>query len=200
VEKRCEWKGLKREKYIKILLKDIYRHMSNTMDTLSTPLPKYTLNGKWKLYYHLPQNTNWDLSSYIIILEEIDNAEKVITLNENVHENIVKNCMLFLMRDGITPMWEDPKNRCGGCFSYKVVNKHVGEVWKNLFYLTCGETLTQKRELYSHINGITVSPKKNFCIVKIWLDTTEFQDPNFIVDVLNLPKQGCLFKKHAPEF
>ena len=174
--------------------------MSEIMDTMSTPLSKYQLNGKWKLYYHLPQNTKWDLPSYIVILGHICNAEKVVAINERINENIVKNCMLFLMRDGITPMWEDPKNRCGGCFSYKVANKYIGEVWKNLFYLTCGETLAQNRAYHKHINGITVSPKKNFCILKIWLNTTEFQDPNFIVDVPNLPKLGCIFKKHEPEF
>ena len=30
--------------------------------------------------------------------------------------------MLFLMRDGIQPIWEDEKNRNGGCFSYKINN------------------------------------------------------------------------------
>lgn len=170
------------------------------MDAMSTPLSKYDLNGKWKLYYHLPQNNKWDLSSYTVILGDINTAEKVIVLNEHIHENIVKNCMLFLMRDGITPMWEDKKNRSGGCFSYKIVNKFVPEVWRNLMYLTCGETLTTNKAKCNHINGITISPKKNFCIIKIWLDTIEFQDPAFIVDLPNLPRQGCLFKKHEPEF
>jgi hypothetical protein len=170
------------------------------MDTMSIPSPKYQLHGKWNLYYHLPHDSKWDLSSYTIVLGEIDSAEKVIAINELIHENLVKNCMLFLMRDNITPMWEDPKNRSGGCFSYKVVNKQVAEVWKTLFYLSCGETLTFNRDHHKHINGITISPKKNFCIIKIWLDTTEFQDPTFIVPILNLPVQGCLFKKHEPEF
>ena len=170
------------------------------MDAMSIPHSKYQLNGKWKLYYHLPHNNNWDLSSYNVVLGDIDTAEKVIVLNEHINENIVKNCMLFLMRDGITPMWEDKKNRNGGCFSYKVLNKFVPEVWRNMFYLTCGEMLTANKTKWSHINGITISPKKNFCIIKVWLDTLDYQDPNFIIDLQNLPKQGCLFKKHEPEF
>ena len=108
--------------------------------------------------------------------------------------------MLFVMREGITPMWEDPKNRNGGCFSYKVVNKNIPEVWKSLFYLLCGETLSIENEVSQHINGITISPKKNFCIIKIWLDTSTFQDPGVITQIGNLSKQGCLFKKHEPEF
>jgi hypothetical protein len=108
--------------------------------------------------------------------------------------------MLFVMRDGITPMWEDPKNRNGGCFSYKIINKHAPEVWKTLLLLLCGETLCIKTEFSKHINGITISPKKNFCIIKIWMDVSHLQDPNIIATVYNLVKQGCLFKKHEPEF
>jgi len=170
------------------------------MDALSTPTHHHALNGKWNLYYHLPQDKNWDVSSYSIIMSNIDTAEKVISLNESVHDNVIKNCMLFVMREGITPMWEDPRNRDGGCFSYKISNKYVPEVWKQLFYLIVGETLCNDTALSKHLNGITVSPKKNFCIIKIWLDVANLQDPSIIANIPNLQKMGCLFKKHEPEF
>ena len=32
------------------------------------------------------------------------------------------------------------------------------------------------------------------------MSTSEHQDPNIIVNINNLSKQGCLFKKHRPEF
>ena len=170
------------------------------MDALSSPTQQHHLNGKWNLYYHLPHDKNWEVSSYSAILREIDTAEKVVSLNQSIHDNIIKNCMLFVMRDGITPMWEDPKNRNGGCFSYKIINKHAPEVWKTLLLLLCGETLCIKPEFSKHINGITISPKKNFCIIKIWMDVSHLQDPSIIATVYNLVKQGCLFKKHEPEF
>lgn len=170
------------------------------MDTVSIPTEQHILLGKWNMYYHLPHNKNWELSSYTSIMNSIDTAEKVILLNESIHENVVKNCMLFVMRNGITPMWEDPRNRNGGCFSYKVINKCVPEVWKHLFYLLCGESLCVNEQNNKHVNGITISPKKNFCIIKIWLDVSTLQDPNEIIQISNLSKQGCLFKKHEPEF
>jgi hypothetical protein len=170
------------------------------MDAMSTPTQQHHLHGKWDLYYHLPNDKNWDLSSYNIIMDSLDTVEKVIVLNEAMHENIIKNCMLFVMRQGITPMWEDPRNRNGGCFSYKVINKCVPEVWRNLFYAICGESVCIRPEDSEHINGITISPKKNFCIIKIWLDTSDLQDPGIISQIPNLSKQGCLFKKHEPEF
>ena len=170
------------------------------MDAVSIPTQLHTLNDKWNMYYHLPENKNWDLASYTVLTSDIDSVEAVIALNNHLHEHVVRNCMLFVMREGITPMWEDPKNRNGGCFSYKVSNKYVPEVWKNLFYGLCGDSLCEKPEHNTHVNGITISPKKNFCIIKIWLANTKLQDPNCIISIPNLSKQGCLFKKHEPEF
>jgi hypothetical protein len=173
---------------------------NNQMNTVSILTQTHYLNDKWDLYYHLPQNSNWDLSSYTIIQKSINTAETVKLLSEHIHSNIVKHCMLFAMRTGITPMWEDARNRNGGYFSYKVSNKHVYEVWKHLFTMVCGETLCVNPNHNKHINGITLSPKKQFCIVKIWLDGIDIQDPNSIVSIPNLLKQGCLFKKQAPEY
>jgi len=161
---------------------------------------KHILNGKWNLYYHLPNDKNWNLASYKHIMENINTAEDLISINEKMNENIIKYCMLFVMREGITPMWEDPKNRNGGCFSFKVSNKQVPEIWKTLFYSLCGETLCTDKKYNELLTGITISPKKNFCIIKIWLTNCSVQDPNIIIPITNLSKQGCLFKKHAPEF
>jgi hypothetical protein len=166
------------------------------MDTVSIQSPKYQLNDKWNLYYHLPDDKDWDIKSYTIILGDIHSADEVIGINENLPDSVIKYCMLFLMRSNIKPMWEDPKNRSGGCFSYRIINKAVPEIWKNLVYLCCGESLTSKPEHYKHINGITISPKKHFCIIKIWLDTIQFQDPLFIKEIVNLSSQGCLFKNN----
>ena len=168
---------------------------------LDTILPSdKKLIDKWDLYYHLPYDKSWDISSYKKIMENIDSVEKLIAINESLPELIVKHCMLFVMKEGITPMWEDPKNRNGGCFSFKVINKQVYGVWKSLFYAICGETLCVDKKYNSVINGITISPKKNFCIIKIWLENCSIQDSKIIIDIPNLVKDGCLFKKHEPEF
>ena len=166
----------------------------------TTTLEEHPLLGKWDLYYHLPQNKNWDLSSYKIIMEDIDTAEKLVGIVEGLTDNVMKFCMLFVMRKGISPMWEDPKNRNGGFFSYKVANKYVPEVWKTLFYSLCGESLSKNPKYSRFINGITVSPKKSFCIVKIWLTDLTMQDGSMIIDIPKLTKNGVAFKSHKPEF
>ncbi len=167
---------------------------------MNTHPSQHKLSNKWDLYYHLPNDTNWNISSYKTIMKNINSVEEVLALNEKINDHVVKYSMLFLMRSGISPLWEDPKNRNGGCFSFKVLNKQVNEIWKNLFYCICGESLCVNNENSKYINGITISPKKHFCIVKIWFANCDFQNPNILIDIDNLQKQGCLFKKHEPEF
>ena len=143
----------------------------------------------------MPHDTNWTFESYIRILT-FDTAEAMIMLLETIPEEMTTNCMLFIMRDGIKPMWEDPKNKKGGCFSYKINNKNVSSVWKNLSYSLVGESLTEDVNVRPCINGITISPKKNFCIVKIWLANCNYQNPAVIADNLGISSMGCLFKTH----
>jgi hypothetical protein len=162
--------------------------------------PQNNLIDKWNLYYHLPYDKNWNKESYKVIMGSIDTAEKVININEMLPEEVIKTCMLFIMKDGITPLWEDPANRNGGAFSFKIPNKNVNLVWHHLFYVLCGGSLTKDKKYYPLINGMSISPKKAFCIVKIWMKDCSVQDPNIIKDIDELQKNGCLFKKHEPEF
>ncbi len=172
---------------------------TGNLETMSI-LPTNKLFGSWNVYYHLPHDKSWEVSSYKIIMNNISTVEHIISLNEHFPENVIKYCMLFVMREGIAPTWEDKLNRNGGCFSFKILNKNVQSVWKSLLYSLCGETLTVNRAHSQNINGVTISPKKNFCIIKVWLRDCSLQDPNILITLPNMLKQGCLFKKHEPEF
>jgi hypothetical protein len=108
--------------------------------------------------------------------------------------------MLFIMREGITPTWEDQRNRNGGCFSYKISNKDVSQAWKELTYVLVGESMADNKSILPLINGITISPKKNFCIVKVWLASCEFRDSSVIKELHGISSHGCLFKEHMPEY
>jgi hypothetical protein len=158
------------------------------------------LLGSWNLLYHLQQDKNWKLSSYKYIMKNIDSVDKLITINESIPSDIIRYCMLFVMIDGVTPMWEDAKNRNGGCFSYKVTNKLVPGVWKELMYCLCGHTLMVDKKNMELVTGVTISPKKNFCIIKIWLSNCKLQDPTVITPIENISEMGCIFRKHEPEF
>ena len=178
----------------------VEKNDSNTIsDTDSTAKieKSHKLNCEWCIWAHLPHDTEWSLKSYKN-LYKFETVEKALTIYDVIPNKLVVNCMLFLMRDGIKPTWEDEKNRHGGCFSYKISNKYVVSIWKKLSYMLIGETLSNKKDVMATINGITISPKKHFCIIKLWLSTCKYQDPSIISEDCGLSREGCLFKKHKP--
>jgi len=152
------------------------------------------LSNKWTYYAHLPHDTDWSLKSYKTILEA-KNLEEWIVINEAIPDIVIRNCMLFIMKDDVKPIWEDIYNKDGGCFSYKISNKNVPEIWKNMVYKLIGNDII-KLNVKNNVNGITISPKKNFCILKIWFKDCLNKDPETINYFKGLSAYGCLFKKH----
>jgi hypothetical protein len=147
----------------------------------------------WVLWGHLPQDTSWSIQSYTKI-SKITCAEELIELLKKLPDKLITNYMLFLMREGVDPMWEDPNNKEGGCFSYKVDNKLVKEMWTNVCYCISGNSISTPN-LNDSIMGLSISPKKSFCIMKIWMKSCQFQDASAI-KIPQLNPNGCIFKKH----
>lgn len=158
------------------------------------------LLNRWNFYYHLANDKEWTLQSYHAIFLGIHDVNTCLGLAKAMSEEMVQNNMLFLMREGITPMWEDPKNRKGGCFSYKIPNEHVHAVWISVMFALFGESITVDAKKMKYVNGITISPKKKFCILKIWMADCTHQDCSMIIPIADLPSEGCLFKQHEAEF
>jgi hypothetical protein len=64
-----------------------------------------------------------------------------------------------------------------------------------------GNTLSKNDNFVSSISGITISPKKNFCIIKIWMTNCNHQNASVVTqEIKELSSHGCIFKKHAPEY
>ena len=174
--------------------------MNTSIDTSKSMQEFNKLGDKWNLWAHLPHDTDWTINSYKKIYK-FTTVEETIAIIQTLPEILVKNCMLFVMRDGIMPIWEDPKNRNGGCFSYKVSNKIICEVWRDLTFVLVGETISANISFVQNVTGITISPKKNFCIIKIWMNNCDYQNPCVVTnEVKGLISHGCLFKKHIPEY
>jgi hypothetical protein len=171
------------------------------METETSSTETYhPLSNRWTLWAHLPHDTDWSIKSYIPI-STFTTVEDTLAVTETLPSVMVENCMLFMMKEGINPTWEDPKNRNGGVFSYKITNKHVYKAWKDLTYVVAGETISKNVNFVNCVNGITISPKKNFCIIKIWMSDCNNQNPQVVTtDLKLLSPQGCLFKKHTPEY
>jgi hypothetical protein len=155
----------------------------------------HKLSNKWTIYAHLPHDTDWTLASYKTLFRT-DKIEEFITLTESLPDQLISNCMLFVMKDNIKPIWEDVHNKNGGCFSYKISNKSVPAIWRKFSYKLVGNTLFKSDKTTNNVNGITISPKKNFCIVKLWFSDCTNQNPDCIDYFKGVDAHGCLFKRH----
>ena len=149
----------------------------------------------WTFYIHLQNTNDWSYDSYYKILK-MDCLNQVISLNNELGSDILKKSLIFVMKDDIQPLWEDPMNIPGGSFSFKIHNKDIEYVWRQILYHMIGGELVKDKQILDVINGISVSPKKTFCILKIWMSTSKYTNTNIFVPIKGVDYKGCLFKKH----
>ena len=83
------------------------------------------------------------------------------------YDNI--NCgIFFLIKENIMPIYEDEKNIKGGYWSLRVSKKETSNYWKKIIYYLVIEGILEKPDDEDYINGISIGPKINNCIFKIW--------------------------------
>jgi hypothetical protein len=165
----------------------------------ASPVPgpvHHPLRTQWKLWAHYPKDPDWSHTGYKF-MADMRTAEEAIVYTGMLPESFIGQSMLFVMRHDTFPTWEDANNVHGGAFSYKVPNKIIKRVWEELTYALIGNTISSNEQLTSSVTGITVSPKNNFFVVKIWTKTCRFQNPmDITAAVRGLNAKGCLFRKH----
>mgnify|MGYP006091604221 CR=1 FL=1 len=163
-------------------------------------MEKNNINSEWNMWYHSITDDNWKKDSYKKIIT-IKNLFDYHFLKYNYERQHLQNGMFFIMRGDIFPTWEDPDNRMGGCISFKINSDNILDAWNNLFLQLICETITLKDTLFDEINGISISPKKEFNIIKIWIRN----DNNNYKDLLNNMEPyfkitESLYKKHELEY
>jgi len=84
------------------------------------------------------------------------------------------------MKDGIQPIWEDTENKKGGCWSFKIIKKDIYNSWLELSIHLLGGYILKSTNDVSQINGISVSPKRSFCIIKIWNKDSKNSNNNLL--------------------
>jgi hypothetical protein len=143
------------------------------------------LNDVWNVYFHDPLDIDWTIPSYIR-LSNVSSVEQywenMNCLKPQVHKGI-----FFIMREHVFPCWDDINNINGGCLSIKILKEHLPEFWEDLTIKLLGECLLkeEKKDLWDIVNGISTSPKKHFCIIKIWLKNDSLANKEFF----NIPQK-----------
>jgi hypothetical protein len=160
------------------------------------------LPSSYRVLAHHNDDKNWDYLSY----HNITTMSKWRELGQffNTLNTISGECKytdfdIFIMKNEISPMWEDIENRNGSICSIKIDSITDGyELLRNLSYHMVNNTLLKfTPNLWDIVNGLSFSPKKidnynldSFCvIIKIW----------FKVNILNYGNIDKLFNDNIAE-
>ena len=148
----------------------------------------YLTKYKWNMWYHEINDNNWSINSYKKICT-INSLESFKYYYNNIDTFIYG--MFFMMKEDIIPLWEDEKNINGGIITYKITKKKVDLLWNDLSMYLIGNKLCSDKN-YEYINGISISPKINNCIIKIWISDSRY------LQKIDLNKNIKLLENNSP--
>lgn len=143
------------------------------------------LNNYFRVLVHHNNDKSWDFNSYhnmATLKKWRDFATFFKTLNTISGECTYTDFGIFLMKNEISPMWEDTENRNGSICSIKIDSIDIGyEVFKKISIHMANNTLLKfNPNNWDSINGISYSyhniAETNCVILKIW----------FKINILNL--------------
>jgi hypothetical protein len=137
---------------------------------------KSWLQDVWSFYVHSPDETSWTLESYHR-LGDVSTVEDLRAMHRAVAP-FAAHGMIFAMREHVFPCWDDKSNIDGGCLSLKVPLGAVAATWDLLVKRVAGETLGATAATpWDAVNGLSISPKRGFCIIKLWLRADAYPQP-----------------------
>jgi len=85
-----------------------------------------------------------------------------------------------LMKDGISPLWEDPKNASGGFWALRVKKEDTAMVWKELVLAIIGEQFEPVLANGDEICGLTVSIRQYDDVVRLWNTNASTSTPSLL--------------------
>nr|WRJ69546.1 eukaryotic initiation factor 4E [Oceanusvirus sp.] len=129
------------------------------------------LDDVWSIYFHDPDDRDWTINSYKKIAT-VSSAEEFWGIHKMIRDYTNKG-MFFIMREHVFPCWDDPTNIEGGCLSLMVPKDDVPQTWETYCVKMLTERLARDEKMSDIVNGMSISPKNDFCILKIWVRTGE---------------------------
>ena len=187
-------------------LKYIYLEVPNNLGELK-------MNNYYRLLAHHNADSNWNFNSYhhVTTLKTWEDVSKLFnTLNLTNYKSNISNFDFFIMKNEISPLWEDEENRCGSICSVKIDTLKDGyNILKTIFINICNNTLMNisKNNVpnWNIINGVSFSCKKienvssaieqDYSMIKIWFKTNYTQFDN--IDKYFNDDINALLKKYS---
>lgn len=151
------------------------------------------LKNTFNFYYHNPDNNDWSVESYVDLLS-FDTIEEWWVLDKFIRRDMIENGMFFVMKAGSLPVWECETNIKGGCVSWKVDRKNSYKSWID----SVGHFIMDNLgEVSSKVNGVSISPKKNSSIIKVWFKEEIDIDNMKLPDSFIMVNDKIIYKSHV---
>ena len=131
--------------------------------------PQHKLNSSWSIYIHEVNEKDWSLESYIKVYT-VKTIEDFWIFFNNFKD--LNKYMFFIMRGDIKPVYEDPENKNGGSYSFMINPYHLRNTVIYTSICMLAEQLN-KSDKTMEINGLSLVPKPNHTIMKIWTKTKQ---------------------------
>jgi hypothetical protein len=180
-----------------------------TFKDMESNLLGLSMGNYYKVLVHHNDDQNWDYISYhnICTLVKWEDIPQLFnTMNKSHGETKFTDFDIFIMKNDISPMWEDIENRNGSICSIKVDSLKDGyDILKQLLIYAANNTLMEfSPESWDKINGLSFSPKRmdnfnsdsSFCvIIKIWFKQNYGNNTN--IDKYFNPNIQELLRKYS---
>ncbi|QKF94031.1 translation initiation factor eIF-4E [Fadolivirus algeromassiliense] len=135
-------------------------NVENDIDTGTDLLLPY----KFVVWCHDVHSKDWSINGYVKLCT-LSNASEFWRVFNNLDKLGFKVNNFFIMKEGTDPIWEHENNRNGGVCSFRTDIEHALQIYEDMcIRMMCGYLTDQMDD----INGISLSPKNNWAIIKIW--------------------------------
>lgn len=150
------------------------------------------LNCAWDLWFHHTLD-DWTIGGYRKIYTITTVGQFWVFFNNLSCIGGINNMHYFLMRQGITPIYEDVRNRFGGTWSLLTTPDDAYKTWIFLATRMIGETLTDDS---MSITGLSINMKSGMSVIKIW-NNNKSQSNNVQLpgDIPHL-KSNVIYRNH----
>lgn len=175
-------KVINKKKETKMMIECKYKNIENNLENI-------VMENNYNVLAHHNDDKSWDYNSYFnmtCLKTWGDIATFFNTISTAKGECNYTDFDLFVMKNEISPMWEDKENRSGSICSVKIDSLfEANKIFKNLVVHMANNTLLKfNPSTWNTVNGISFSSKKldnatetYYTIIKIW----------FKINILNYP-------------
>ena len=161
--------------------------MTSQIDISKMNLDTLIPTGPWTLYFHSPEEIKWTLNTFIN-LGVMKTWREFWSVIDTLKEASLSDGMFFMMRDPSPPLWESHHHIRGGCYSFRCQKADAPDIYVNHIIAVMLNYLTDPA---NQINGLSISPKRGFNIIKAWNNNAAtFHKPSDLNTTFSTIREG----------